>query len=344
MRVAVVNTAHPFVRGGAEILVEALTRKLNEYGHQARLVELPHGWEDTGAIVRAMVAASMLRLPHVDRVIVHKFPSYYVDHDDKTAWIFHQFRQVYDLWNRPEGFGGEADHFELRRRVRTLDTRVLRAARRYTLSDVSRERLARFNGLDAEVLYHPLPDDRGFRCDAYGDFLFCPSRIGPMKRQELLVRALAKTRSGVRLHLAGQVHGAAGTLERLHDLARSLGVESRVTIEAEFISEERKRELYARALATAYVPLDEDSYGFVTLESFASQKPAIATSDSGGVLTVVRDGVSGIVAEPNAESLARAMDRLYDDRDLARRLGEGGAELVASMNVSWANVIAKLTA
>lgn len=344
VRLAVVNTAHPFVRGGSEMLVDALVRKLNEYGHNAELLMIPHGWEDSDAIVRGMLASSLLDVSYVDRVIAHKFPSYYVPHDDKTVWLFHQFRQVYDLWNQPEGYGREPSHVALRRHVRNLDVRSLGAARRFALSDVSRQRLARYNGLDAQVLYHPLPDERGFHCEGYGDFLFCPSRIGPMKRQELLVRALALTRTPVRLHLAGVVHGNADVASRLHEEAHTLGVADRLVLEPSFIPEDRKQRLYATALATAYVPLDEDSYGFVTLESFASRKAVLTTTDSGGVLTVVRDGTSGLVTQPTPQSLATAMDRLYDDRALAQRLGEGGAALTASMDISWSKVIETLTA
>jgi glycosyltransferase involved in cell wall biosynthesis len=344
VRVALVNTAHPFVRGGAEILVDALARKLNEFGHRAHVVRIPHAWAGSDAIERGMLAASLLRIPSVDRVIGHKFPSYYVAHEDKVVWLFHQFRQVYDLWQHPEGYGAEPEHVDLRRRIRTLDIRSLRAARRYALSEISRDRLRRFNGLDAAVLHHPLPDDSGFYCERYGDYIFCPSRISVMKRQHLLVRALQQTRTPVRLHLAGLVHGDEGSADALLALASTLGVRDRLILEPTFISERRKQELFAGALATAYVPLDEDSYGFVTLESFASQKPVVTSADSGGVLTIVRDGVSGFVTDPTPAPLAAAMDRLYDDRALAQRLGEGGAALVAALDISWHTVIDALTA
>jgi glycosyltransferase involved in cell wall biosynthesis len=345
MKIAVVMASHPFVRGGAEMHAEAVVAKLNEFGHRAALVNLPLAWHDNEAIVRGMLAASTLRIPHADRVIVHKFPAYYVRHENKVAWIFHQCRQVYDLWSDPvHGWGHQPRALALRQWIRTMDTRELGAIRRYTTSETNRDRLRRFNGLDATLLYHPLPDERGYYCGDYGDYIFCPSRINPMKRQELLVRALGETRTPVRLHLAGESDVGPGEGKRLHDLARSLGVEKRLTLDDHFISEQQKRDLFANSLATAYIPVDEDTYGYVSLESFKSNKAVIAATDSGGVLRIVHDGVSGLVAEPTPAAIADTMDRLYEDRALAQRLGEGGPRLLETMNISWEHAIAELTA
>ena len=44
MKIAVVNNTVPFLRGGAEILADALTDRLNRAGHVAQLVRLPFAW------------------------------------------------------------------------------------------------------------------------------------------------------------------------------------------------------------------------------------------------------------------------------------------------------------
>ena len=45
-----------------------------------------------------MLAARLIKLTSIDRVIALKFPAYYVEHDNKVLWLLHQFRQAYDLW------------------------------------------------------------------------------------------------------------------------------------------------------------------------------------------------------------------------------------------------------
>ncbi len=90
-----------------------------------------------------------------------------------------------------------------------------------------------------------------------------------------------------------------------------------------------------------YPPVDED-YGYVTLEAMLAARAVITCTDSGGPLEFVRAGETGLVAEPTAESLARAMDQLWESRAEAKAYGEHGRALYEQLDISWANVIRKL--
>ena len=69
----------------------------------------------------------------------------------------------------------------------------------------------------------------------------------------------------------------------------------------------------------------------------------LTTSDSGGVLEFVRDGVNGFVCPPGAHrEMAARIDRLAADPALARRLGAAGAESVAEIH--WDGVVERLLA
>ena len=57
-----------------------------------------------------------------------------------------------------------------------------------------------------------------------------------------------------------------------------------------------------------FPPFDED-YGYVTLEAFLARKPVVTTTDAGGPLEFVEDGVTGLVTV-GAGSARRAMRRL----------------------------------
>ena len=67
------------------------------------------------------------------------------------------------------------------------------------------------------------------------------------------------------------------------------GLSHRVIFEDRWISEEEKVERLATALAVAYVPDDEDSYGYPSLEAAHARKAVLTASDSGGVLELVSD-------------------------------------------------------
>ena len=122
----------------------------------------------------------------------------------------------------------------------------------------------------------------------------------------------------MRLVIAG--HGA--DRPRLDALVSTLDLRDRVTFTGD-VSDRELVDLYANALAVVYPPFDED-YGYVTLEAFLARKPIVTTTDAGGPLEFVEEGVNGLVADPVPAALAAAIARLANDRPFARRLGEAG--------------------
>ena len=340
MRIAVLNNCMPFLRGGAEHLAEALTLKLAEYGHSAVLVRVPFRWHPSRHVGEHMLACRLMKLPNIDRAIALKFPAYYVPQANKVVWLLHQFRQAYDLLGTAEGLSENSEGRETREMVVQADNSYLPEARKiFANSHITAERLNRYNHLQATVLYPPLLRHDHFTCAEYGDYVLVPGRINEAKRQRLIVEAVHHCKSNVKVVVAGSP-------ERLEDAKtiRSLiGNDDRVLFIDRFISEDEKVELFSHALACAYLPYDEDSYGYVTLESYFSKKPVITCTDSGGIGLLVKDEITGLVVPPDPLRLALAMDRLFDDKVRARRMGEAGCELVESMNITWDHVIESLT-
>ena len=125
---------------------------------------------------------------------------------------------------------------------------------------------------------------------------------------------------------------------QLEALAAEQGVSGRVTFTGG-VTEQALVDLYAGALGIVYPPFDED-YGYVTLEAFLARKPVITTTDAGGPLEFVADGVTGLVIDPHPEAVAGAIARLDGDRTLAARLGDAGFELARS--ITWDIVIERL--
>ena len=102
---------------------------------------------------------------------------------------------------------------------------------------------------------------------------------------------MAHVRSDVRLVIAGSPdheHAAdqASGPDRGGTRCRLSGRRLRGT----WLPEQEKRELFAEERShSAYVPYDEDSYGYVTLESVPRGRPVVTCSDSGGTLKLVED-------------------------------------------------------
>ena len=342
-RILICGTQVPYSSGGAELLVDSLTSELDRRGFSVERILLPFAWQSREQILRSALAWRMLDLTEaggrsVDLVITTRFPSYVVRHPNKVVWLIHQFRQVYELeGTRYSDFGDLPDDAEVIETIRRIDRRTLSEARRLcTISGNVAARLESFLGLDGETLYPPPALGERLRPGPFGDYVYSVGRLDEMKRFDLLLTALARSASELRLILAGE----GPQRESLAARVAELGLEERVELVG-WIDDERLIELYAGARAVYYAPYDED-YGYVTVEAFKAGKPVVTTEDAGGVLEFVRDGRNGFVCPAGSPGrIAAALDRLAEDAELAARLGRAGRERVAP--IGWDRVVDRLT-
>lgn len=344
MKIALCSSFVPFVYSGARNIVEWLESKLAAEGHEVERIYLPHV-DSPDRLFTQMAAYRWVRLEAADRVICFRPPAHVIPHPNKVLWFIHHIRSFYDLWDSPyRGFPDDARHRSIRDALHEADTRALCEARAvFTNSAVVSKRLRDFNRVDSEVLYPPLYDAERFHCQGFNDEVVYICRIEHHKRQHLLLEAMRYTRTPVRLRLCGTGAGELYVKELLAIVAR-YGLEDRVEIEYAWISEERKIELLANCLAAAYLPLDEDSYGYPSLEASYSGKPVLTTQDAGGVLELVEHGRNGLVCAPQPEALAQALDRLYEDRLATERMGVAARNRLDELGINWTRVLSRLLA
>ena len=342
MRIIIASTIVPFIEGGGTFIVDWLHLKFKEFGHQSEMLKLPF-YSYTPEMLQQMLAFRLMDIScSADRLIAIRTPSYIIPHPNKVVWFIHHHRPAYDLWGTPYGMEPTPENLSIREAIIRADNLYLREAKRiYTNSKVVSGRLKRFNDIDSQVLYPPLMDSEKFHTGPYGDYIFYPSRIVSGKRQQDAIESMQYVKSGVRLVIAG--HSESGEwLQRLEALVREKGLKQKVTILGRWISQEEKVELFANALGTIYIPYDEDSYGYVSLESYHACKPVITCTDSGGTLEVVEDGVTGYVVPPDHKAIAEAMDKLFTDKNNAQRMGDNGLGKIHSLNINWDSTIQRL--
>jgi glycosyltransferase involved in cell wall biosynthesis len=346
MNIAICASQVPFVRGGAEVLVDGLAEALGAHGHRVCVVALPLKWYPKEQLLRDALAWRLVDLTEangvpIDLVICTKFPTWAVRHPRKVAWIVHQHRQAYDWYGTPlSDFANTTDDRAVRERIKGVDAAGLGECRKlFGISRNVTERLARFNGLHATPLYPPvrlrglapLPDGT-----ADDGTILSVSRLDAAKRVELLVEALALTNATVRAAIVG-TGPDEGTLRRL---IAARGLSERVTLAGRLADEEVVAR-YNACRAVYYAPVDED-YGYATIEGFTAGKPVLTATDSGATREFVRDGATGAVVAPQPAALAAVLDRWSADPIEARRLGLAGSAAVAEIN--WDRVVAALTA
>jgi glycosyltransferase involved in cell wall biosynthesis len=333
----------PFVHGGAEVHVRELMRELNAHGYQVELVSVPFKWYPKEEILPHAAAWRLLDLSEsngrpIDLVIASKFPTYFVRHPNKVAWLIHQYRAAYELCGTEySDFGHNEQDVGLRDTLIRLDTEMLGECRHiFANAGNTANRVRKYNGLSAEALYHP-PRLAGRLAAAdvtYGDYVLSVGRIESVKRVDLLVSAMARVDKPIRLVVAGDGTQRAN-VERV---AADAGVADRVEFLGT-VQDERLLALYRDALAVLYPPFDED-FGYVTLEGFLSRKPVITASDSGGPNEFVVDGVNGIVCAPVPEAFADAINTVARDKRRAAAMGSAGYD--RARTITWDGVIEKL--
>jgi glycosyltransferase involved in cell wall biosynthesis len=341
VRVLVAACIAPFLPGGADYHIEGLVGALRQAGHEVVCLRLPFKFSPPSAIASLLgfcegYDVSAPNGVSVDLLISLQFPAYGLTHPRHRLWLMHQHRAAYELYDEATATAAER---ELAVTVRAFDDRVLpMIGTRFANSRRVAERLAQFTGLSSTPLYHPPFQAERFFCAPAADYVFFPSRLETLKRQDLLIEAARHVATPVKFLLAGD----GGQWSRYQSLIDSYQLGERVRLLGR-ITEAEKRVFYANALAVFYGPRDED-YGYVTLEAMLAGKPVITCTDSGGPLELAIDEKTALVVPPNPEAVAAAIDRLYREPAEAAAFGRAGRTHYHDLGISWARVVEQLLA
>jgi glycosyltransferase involved in cell wall biosynthesis len=321
MRIGIVSSSIPLVRGGYRFFVDWLAIKLREAGHEVETIYIP-STDAPDSLLQQMMAFRMLDLSAFDLVITGRPPAHVVSHPNKVIWFIHHIRAYYDLWGTKYGpLSQDLSAERWRETLIAADTAALSEARKmFANSDTVRQRLLHFNGIKAEVLYPPVLNPSRFRASDWGDEIVYVARLEPHKRQHLAIEAMQHVQTPVRLRLVGT--GSASYVEDLHGQLDQNGLRTRVSLSNEWTDESGKAEAYAKALANLYIPFDEDSYGYSTIEAAHASKATISTNDAGGV--------------PNSSCRERAATSSRQNRRRWRRLSIGSGPTAPWQSVGGA--------
>jgi glycosyltransferase involved in cell wall biosynthesis len=341
--VLVVTSDVPFVAGGHRVIADELVSALKRRGHFAEKVTTPQN--PFGRQFAAYLANWSTDVSEagdggpVDRVVSLRYPSYAVRHPHHVCWLNHRMREYYDLWpafkkrlSRKGVVKESMRRFLIHRADRYFLTRNV--TKLYAQSKTIAAGLREFGDIPSEVLYPP-PPERAYRNSGNEPFVFAVSRLHPLKRLDLLVKAMAKVRSK---ELRAVIAGEGEEEESLKRLASEAGVSDRIDFVGR-ITDDELVDYYARCRGVFFAPFMED-YGFVTMEAFRSGKPVLTCMDSGGPAEIVSLGRSGYVLLPEPFQIAQQLDVWAENPELAARMGANGEADVRA--VQWEACVDKL--
>lgn len=190
------------------------------------------------------------------------------------------------------------------------------------------------DGAAFRAKYKISPDDR---------VILNVGRIMKQKNQALLVEALAailQREPRARLVLVGAVIDPE-YFTNMMKRATELGVYQRLTV-VQGLPPDSPLLAGAYAACEAFVlPSSYETFGIVVLEAWAARKPVL-TSKVGGLVGFIEHEKDAIFVDPcDVAHLSEAVDRLFNDRQLASRLAEAGHEKAKSV-YSWQRLADKV--
>ncbi len=338
MRIVIPSIQTPFIHGGATLMVNGLVKHLQLCGHEVDKVSLPFKFFPNDEIIDLMDYIKKLDFSsfsgyHIDKIIALQFPMYYVNHPNKILWLMHQHRSVYELFNSDSA---DISLVKLRETIHKNDSSILSSYnKRFSMCENVSRRLLKCNNISSIPVYHPPFNAEKFFCDDDLGYIFCPSRLETLKRQDLLIKAMKFVKTPVKAIIAGD----GGQKDNYQKLICELRVENKVRLIGG-ISEAEKYVYYARSLAVFFGPYDED-YGYITLEAMLSSKPVITCYDSGGPLEFISEN-NGFIVNPDPQEIAERIDELFLQRNLARKLGINANLSYKDKKICWDNVVNKL--
>ncbi len=182
-------------------------------------------------------------------------------------------------------------------RIRRWDLAASRRVDSYiAISELSRERIARYYNRESVVIHPPVETHR-FHTGTPGEALLVVSEIVRHKRLHVALEAARRARAPIRIVGSGPDHAA---LSAAYPEAEFLGRAS----DTELV------ELYASARAVLVPSMEE--FGITAVEAQAAGRPVIAAA-AGGALETVLDGQTGrLAALDDVDAFARAIRELEE--------------------------------
>lgn len=204
-------------------------------------------------------------------------------------YVWHERQRAID--EMPAWAGGWGER--LLDRVRDWDRHASKRVTHYiSNSELTRQRVGEFYGRDSSVIHPPVAVDRFTPSTDHDDYFLVVCEL--VRHKNVYVALAAAEQAGVPIKVVGTGPDEYW-LRRDYPNAEFLGR----------VSDEELARVYERARAFVMPAIEE--FGIVAAEAHAAGRPVLAAG-AGGALEIVREGQTGVFAEPhNVDAFAEAM-------------------------------------
>jgi len=173
----------------------------------------------------------------------------------------------------------------------------------------TQSRLKKYIGADSTIVHPPCETDT-FKFLGQNGYYLSTARLEAFKRVDIIVDAFKEMPEK-------KLVVASGGTEYEGLKKKAWGAKN--IIFTGWADEEKLREWMGNAIATIYIPMDED-FGMSPVESMAAGKPVIGSRE-GGLLETVKNGETGILtkANPTKEDVIEAVGAMTPGRAMDMR-------------------------
>ncbi|MDG6908065.1 MAG: glycosyltransferase family 4 protein [Nitrososphaerota archaeon] len=191
------------------------------------------------------------------------------------------------------------------------------------------------------ILFIPngIPDELSLaaRSTTISDVVLCVGNLYPIKGQDLLIRAFARSSISKTHKLVFVGEGNPAFKNQCKILASVMGVNDKVSFSG-FLSQDELREKILSSKVCVF-PSRFEPAGSAILEAMSLRKAIIATM-KGGPTDYIEDGEEGCLVDPaETEQFAELLDKVCTERGLRERLGNNAA--IKSRQYSWSQITKK---
>ncbi|HEX3719183.1 MAG TPA: glycosyltransferase family 4 protein [Verrucomicrobiae bacterium] len=207
-----------------------------------------------------------------------------------------------------------------------------RCARLVVYSDYQKEELIR-NGFDPEkievhVPVHNYGEEKAPSSFSDRNLVLFVGQVIRGKGVDLLLRALAK----VNVPFEASILGEGNHRQHCERLCAKLGLRDRVRFHG-FVPSGELKNYYQEASLLAVSSVWPEPFGLVGQEAMFHGLPVVGF-DAGGIREWLLDGENGfLVRWKDTDAMAWRIEQLLRDKELARKLGARGRELVSRQQV-----------
>jgi glycosyltransferase involved in cell wall biosynthesis len=198
------------------------------------------------------------------------------------------------------------------------------------------------NGIDPEMFLSTCRFNRirkKYRLSPKEKLVFSVGRVVYEKGFQILMESaemLRRERADVRFIIAGK----GPLLHEYRMMAKEKGMEDYIQFIGYITDDERNQLLHLSDIVV--FPSLYEPFGIVALEGMIVGKPTIVT-DTGGLQTIIEDGVSGIIVRTgDAGHLAEQLSLLLTQEEYASYLGKNGKKRAETM-FGWEHIAIKTT-